>query len=61
MKTLAIQLGVPAWAIRTEAHSRTTAESAVEVRQRFSGLRRVVILLPVKTWGPATEYIMADN
>jgi uncharacterized SAM-binding protein YcdF (DUF218 family) len=44
MQTLAVQLGVPASAIMTEARSRTTAESAVEVRRLFAGLQRVILV-----------------
>jgi uncharacterized SAM-binding protein YcdF (DUF218 family) len=43
MKDLAIRLGIPEDAILTETHSRTTAESAAEVRRLLPNAQRIVL------------------
>jgi uncharacterized SAM-binding protein YcdF (DUF218 family) len=43
MKDLALRLGIPQDAILTETRSRTTAESAVEVRRLLPNAQRIVL------------------
>jgi uncharacterized SAM-binding protein YcdF (DUF218 family) len=43
MKDQALRLGIPLDAILTETHSRTTAESAVEVRRLLPNAHRIVL------------------
>jgi uncharacterized SAM-binding protein YcdF (DUF218 family) len=43
MKDQAVSLGIPSDAILIETHSRTTAESAVEVRRMLPNARRIVL------------------
>jgi uncharacterized SAM-binding protein YcdF (DUF218 family) len=44
MKDLAMRLGIPKDAILTETHSRTTAESAAEVRRLLPNAQRIVVV-----------------
>jgi uncharacterized SAM-binding protein YcdF (DUF218 family) len=47
MRDLAVRLGTPPESIRIEANSRTTAESAVAVRQMFPEARRIVLVTSI--------------
>ena len=44
MQDQALRLGIPPYAVLIETHSRTTAESAVEVRRLLPEARRIVLV-----------------
>lgn len=44
MKSMALSLGVPEEAIKVDDDSRTTAESAAEVRKQFPELKRIALV-----------------